>query len=51
MEYTFNSRGERMASPRLGQALESWEIARIGVGDAYVSLNGPARPFFFQFAP
>ena len=51
MEYTFNSRGERVASPRLGQALESWEIARMGVGDAYVSLNGPARPFFFQFAP
>ena len=51
MEYTFNSRGERVGRPRLGQALESWEISALGVGDACVCLNGSVPPFFFHFAP
>lgn len=51
LEYTFNSRGERVPQPRLAQAVESWELSSLRVGDAVIGLNGAAAPFRFRFAP
>ena len=49
VEYHFNAHGERVCLQRLGNSVESWDLATLGLGEAIVGL-GSLPPFRFRFA-
>lgn len=48
-EYHFNAHGERVCLQRLGNAVESWDLASLQLGEAIVGL-GSLPAFRFHFA-